>query len=304
MILTCPQCAERFKVDAELLAPKGRKVRCAKCKHTWHQLPDPAELDDATDTQDIEAELEKLTEQPAERSKGFTKDDIPRALRPDDGDEAESDSSHVRMSRKAIFSGALGVASALLVGGLVLFTAQENIVRVWPASYALYDALGIAAPIEGEGLVFEKMTAKLVKSEGDKIMLAIEGQIINLKSDSMTLPLIEASLRDEAGEVLHHWIITPPKNTIEAEAVMKLSAKAAFTKDKAVSVTLKFVAGGRSKTVSEDAGNTPTPLAGDNAHPSDPAKASESPAHADVPPHPESPPAHTESSDLHPEGSH
>src|SRR5512135_1482906 len=46
MILTCPQCATRYQVDADKFPPAGRNVRCAKCGHVWHQLgpapePDP-----------------------------------------------------------------------------------------------------------------------------------------------------------------------------------------------------------------------------------------------------------------------
>src|SRR3546814_10877138 len=39
MIITCPSCSARYPVDAASFAPAGRKVRCAKCGHTWHQAP-------------------------------------------------------------------------------------------------------------------------------------------------------------------------------------------------------------------------------------------------------------------------
>ncbi len=35
MIVSCPACHTRFKVDPALLKPDGRKVRCAKCAHVW-----------------------------------------------------------------------------------------------------------------------------------------------------------------------------------------------------------------------------------------------------------------------------
>ncbi len=38
MILTCPACATRYRVDQrELGWPGGRAVRCANCGHAWHQ---------------------------------------------------------------------------------------------------------------------------------------------------------------------------------------------------------------------------------------------------------------------------
>lgn len=42
MILTCPQCATRYRVNGASFAPPGRQVRCAKCQHSWFQSP-PAE---------------------------------------------------------------------------------------------------------------------------------------------------------------------------------------------------------------------------------------------------------------------
>ncbi len=41
MILTCPACATRYEVDGSKFPSEGRTVRCAKCGHTWHQMPDP-----------------------------------------------------------------------------------------------------------------------------------------------------------------------------------------------------------------------------------------------------------------------
>ncbi|VAV90316.1 hypothetical protein MNBD_ALPHA02-781, partial [hydrothermal vent metagenome] len=37
MILTCPECSARYVVDPAALLPDGRRVRCAKCKHSWKE---------------------------------------------------------------------------------------------------------------------------------------------------------------------------------------------------------------------------------------------------------------------------
>lgn len=42
MILTCPACDTKYVVKDSAIPPEGRKVRCASCKHSWHQDPDPA----------------------------------------------------------------------------------------------------------------------------------------------------------------------------------------------------------------------------------------------------------------------
>lgn len=40
MIIACPSCQTRFNVDSAKLQPAGRNVRCVKCGHRWHQMPD------------------------------------------------------------------------------------------------------------------------------------------------------------------------------------------------------------------------------------------------------------------------
>ena len=40
MILTCPACDTKYVVKDDAIPPGGRQVRCASCKHSWHQDPD------------------------------------------------------------------------------------------------------------------------------------------------------------------------------------------------------------------------------------------------------------------------
>jgi predicted Zn finger-like uncharacterized protein len=40
MILTCPSCGTQYVVKDGAIPPGGRQVRCAACKHSWHQEPE------------------------------------------------------------------------------------------------------------------------------------------------------------------------------------------------------------------------------------------------------------------------
>jgi len=40
MILSCPNCSTQYVVKDGAIPPEGRQVRCAACKHSWHQDPD------------------------------------------------------------------------------------------------------------------------------------------------------------------------------------------------------------------------------------------------------------------------
>ena len=43
MILTCPACDTKYVVKDGAIPPAGRQVRCASCKHSWRQDPDPGD---------------------------------------------------------------------------------------------------------------------------------------------------------------------------------------------------------------------------------------------------------------------
>jgi predicted Zn finger-like uncharacterized protein len=60
MILTCPNCGTQYVVKDGAIPPQGRQVRCASCKHSWHQDPEPAD-EPETDTVETE-EDETLAE--------------------------------------------------------------------------------------------------------------------------------------------------------------------------------------------------------------------------------------------------
>src|SRR4029453_2045979 len=45
MILTCPSCGTQYVVKDGAIPPQGRQVRCASCKHSWHQDPEDTTLE-------------------------------------------------------------------------------------------------------------------------------------------------------------------------------------------------------------------------------------------------------------------
>lgn len=49
MILTCPNCSTQYVVKDGAIPPEGRQVRCAACKHSWHQDPDGSETEGSAD---------------------------------------------------------------------------------------------------------------------------------------------------------------------------------------------------------------------------------------------------------------
>ena len=48
MILTCPACDTKYVVKDDAIPPAGRQVRCASCKHSWHQDPEMSAAEPAS----------------------------------------------------------------------------------------------------------------------------------------------------------------------------------------------------------------------------------------------------------------
>jgi len=62
MILTCPSCGTQYVVKDGAIPPEGRQVRCAACKHSWHQEPEdeqPLELQDEAEAQPASEAVEE-----------------------------------------------------------------------------------------------------------------------------------------------------------------------------------------------------------------------------------------------------
>jgi predicted Zn finger-like uncharacterized protein len=81
MILTCPSCGTQYVVKDGAIPPGGRQVRCASCKHSWHQDPEFAAED---------AEPESMSE--LEQSPPEMAQDVPEMAQ-DAEERAEEDES-------------------------------------------------------------------------------------------------------------------------------------------------------------------------------------------------------------------
>lgn len=65
MILSCPACGTRYRVDEEALrGAAGRTVRCTNCGHTWHHQSPPAELYTEPEAIEREGRIEPALEVP------------------------------------------------------------------------------------------------------------------------------------------------------------------------------------------------------------------------------------------------
>ena len=136
MILTCPSCATRFYLDDSRIAPGGRRVQCDACGEIWKAPGVLSVENQASDVERFEAPMSKPSplDAPAHDSAPLF---------------APSPAFGVKKPPPAAAPaiGRLGWAMAILlfvvILGIVLVNEREWIVRVWPASAAIYKAGGL-----------------------------------------------------------------------------------------------------------------------------------------------------------------
>jgi len=166
MIISCPECAKRYDVDAHLIPEKGRKVRCVVCSHEWRQLPDL---------------LQKIDSDPAIKQ-------LHDVTRPMDV---------VQKARGKWI--ARSVWSVLCLGILVaLIVFPQDVVRILPKTKALYGWAGIDVLAPGEGLALTNLQTRYVNGLPDA-KIHIEGDVVNTTDHVVMLaPLHVYLLSDEA----------------------------------------------------------------------------------------------------------
>lgn len=187
MIVTCSSCSTRFTVDPAVLGAHGRRVRCVRCGHVWHQMPEAATV--APTPVAAKADLEPAAAAPPPAVNGSPSEAAPEP-------EAESAAGAARHHG----GWRLFFAVAFLLA-VAVFTGQERIVAVWPAAARLYETVGLAEPVPGRSLEIRDVTPETRLDAGSRI-LVVSGIVVNPTASTVDAPVVRAVLLDESGNVL------------------------------------------------------------------------------------------------------
>lgn len=188
MILTCPDCATRYKVDEQRLGPQGRTVRCASCGYSWRAEP-PAE--EPLDLQPVVPVPEPAAVAPATVHGQFRAKVVAK-----------------RRTREAVAAGvvwgvlAAGFAAVLLVA--VVFRGQ--VVRVWPRTAGAYAAVRL--PVNPLGVAPENVQAATGLEHG-RMALVVTGQQRNVDTAPRRGAPMRISILDKAGHPLTSRVLRP-----------------------------------------------------------------------------------------------
>jgi len=201
MILTCPTCASRYRIDESKLGPQGRTVRCAGCGDSWRAEPlaEPLQLTPELVAPEPAAEVfagesePDLAQMPAE--------ELPKVFR----QKAEAK----RRTREAITAGAvwgaMSAGVALLMLAAVVFRVQ--VVQLWPRTAGAYAAVRL--PVNPLGVAPDNVQAAPGLENG-RAALIVTGAERNIDSRPRGPVPMRISLYDKAGARLLSRIVDLP----------------------------------------------------------------------------------------------
>ena len=78
MIITCPNCNKKFKIDNSQIPDEGRDLQCGSCNHVWlYKIEEEnskiLKLKEEIDINDIETKVDKNNEEIVENKNPLTK---------------------------------------------------------------------------------------------------------------------------------------------------------------------------------------------------------------------------------------
>jgi len=229
MIITCPQCETSFSLPEEKLRPNGKTLRCSSCQHEWFQtIADETDMIEEVEDliQDLEDDLiaseddpldEENTEDAEENAPGVEGDDnavedIPDSVKPIE-DNTQMDIPQQTPKNIAL----IGYGTAVVMAVLILLfglMVRSPLTQAFPAANGYYAIFGFQTNITEEALSFDALSVT-VKDE----VLHIEGGLLNLSSGTINAPNIAVSQLDDNQNILKSWIIQPPFDTVEPQAI-------------------------------------------------------------------------------------
>ena len=235
MIVVCSQCKTRYLVDPRALGPNGRRVRCAKCSHTWHHQPPPEAL----------AELETVAAPPSEPAPQVPRVE-PQFNRPPLGEEPGHRIQLPALTRPRRRPWvAVGWLVLLALVGIVAGGAvweRDVVIRAWPPSARLYALFGLAVPQPGDVL---KVTAQARRDEENGVpRLVIEGEVANISPEAQAVPKLKVELTDAGNHVVQSWSFDVTVERLLPGARVPFTTSVARPSDAATGMSVTFTADG------------------------------------------------------------
>jgi predicted Zn finger-like uncharacterized protein len=220
MIITCPRCATRYLLEAGVVQPPGRQVRCARCTHAWFQeaapeLPKPVLIEEPQVPHGPVTDKSRMLPPPP----GSISQPIPRVQSPAIEAPSPRDDAQRASSRRAV--------AWLILVAFVAATAwatvslRKEIATVFPPAARAYAWFGV--PVNTRGFDIVARTSQEL-ANGVPV-IAIKGEIINVTDREQPVPKLNLRVLDQNKRELYRWMVLPDQPKLAGHQRESFSAR-------------------------------------------------------------------------------
>jgi predicted Zn finger-like uncharacterized protein len=200
IVLSCPNCATRYRAESTAIGAQGRRVRCTGCGHVWTaQGEEPEELELGQD--DVDSLFDDMAGPAAEP------EPAPEPEPEIDKQPVQAIRARAEKRRRAASMAAVGGAwggLAFMCASLLIAASifRVDIVTMWPRAASAYAAVGM--DVNPYGFEIDPITISRETEAGTPV-LVIEGAVRNVTGRSRATPELVGVLFDESGALLMEW---------------------------------------------------------------------------------------------------
>ena len=253
MIITCPRCATRYLLEAGVVRPPGRQVRCARCQHMWFQdpapdlpTPIPVPVEEPVQSGPITDRSRMLGPPPQAEP---TLPNLPRfevppppqsfeplSVPPEQMTPPQSRYGERRRARSRGMAGLMVVLAALSLFLVIFLSLPNEIATYWPQTASIYNALGFQVNKSGFKIIATQ-TQELANSIP---IIVIKGELINETDRDLPVPSVRIAVRDRNKRELHAWVVRPDQEHVGPRAKGSFSARLESPPADAVDLEVRF----------------------------------------------------------------
>ncbi len=128
-------------------------------------------------------------------------------------------------------------AVAILMGVSALIALREKIVDVAPPAAKAFAAIGL--PVNLAGLELREVRSH-IEMDGARKVLAVEGEIANMRRESRSVPPVALTVRGEDGQAKYAWTTRAAKSRLEPGETIAFRARLASPPESGADVLVRF----------------------------------------------------------------